>query len=84
MSGGGKGGSQTVKTELPKWLDTAAQNAVGRSQDIAEIGFMPYRGPDVAAFSPMQSAAFQNTKRKALAEAVSFRFAPGLRPGAPV
>ncbi|WP_189335984.1 SgcJ/EcaC family oxidoreductase [Actinoplanes ianthinogenes] len=27
-------------------------------------------------------AAFQNTKRKTLAEAVSFRFAPGLRPGA--
>jgi uncharacterized protein (TIGR02246 family) len=26
-------------------------------------------------------AAFQNTKRKSLAEAISFRFAPGLRPG---
>lgn len=63
MSGGGKGGSQTQTTEvkIPKWLEGAARDNIAKANEIAKIGYVPYYGPDVAAFSPMQEAAFANT-----------------------
>lgn len=60
MSGGGKGGSSKTKVEIPKWLEAAAQKNMARADKIAQIGYVPYYGPDVAAFSPMQQSAFQN------------------------
>lgn len=61
MSGGGKGGKQTTQVKIPAWLENAARQNMARADEIAKIGYVPYFGPDVAAFSPMQQAAFQNT-----------------------
>lgn len=61
MSGGGKGGSQTTQVTIPAWVREAAQNNLDRADQISQIGYVPYYGPDVAAFQPAQNAAFQNT-----------------------
>lgn len=61
------GGSQTTRTEIPEWLQSAAQNNIARSNEVAQSGYVPYFGPDVAAFNPMQQAAFQNTANAASA-----------------
>jgi hypothetical protein len=61
MSGGGKGGSQTTRVKIPEWLETAAKQNLGRADEIAQIGYVPYMGPDVAAMQPGQIAAMQNT-----------------------
>ncbi len=58
---GGKGGSQTTKVEVPQYIEDAAKANLARADEISRIGYTPYYGPDVAAFSPMQQASFQNT-----------------------
>ena len=64
---GGKGGSQTSKVEIPAWLEDPSKRAIQRGEDIASIGYVPYMGPDVAAFNPMQQSAFQGTSSAASA-----------------
>lgn len=61
--GGGKGGSSKTSSEvkIPAWLESAARANMARADKIAQIGYTPYYGPDVAAFNPTQQAAFQNT-----------------------
>lgn len=61
--GGGKGGSSksSSQVKIPKWLEDAARANMARADKIAQIGYTPYYGPDVAAFNPTQQAAFQNT-----------------------
>jgi hypothetical protein len=60
MSGGGdKGGSTTSTVKIPAWLEQAAQANIRRAEDVAAIGNVPYYGPDVAAMTPMQTAAGQ-------------------------
>lgn len=57
---GGKGGSQTSKVQIPKeFLDPAVRN-IARSEQMAQMGYMPYYGPEVAAFTPMQEQAMQS------------------------
>ena len=56
-----KGGSQQQETTLPAWYETGLQQGLGMGKDIAAMGYVPYYGPDVAAFSPLQQAAFQGT-----------------------
>lgn len=65
--GGGLGGKQTTKVSLPSWLTDAARQAVAQSQQSAQIGYMPWRGPDVAALAPGQVAAMQGTNQAAQA-----------------
>ena len=67
MSGGGKGGSETTKVQLPKFIEDAAQRAVAQGEQAGRIGFVPFSGPDVAAFSPAQEAAFAGTNQAASA-----------------
>jgi len=64
-----KGGSTSTETsqQIPAWLEDAAKAAVSRSQDAAGIGYVPYQGPQVAAFTPMQDAAFAGTNAAASA-----------------
>lgn len=62
MAGGGKGGSATSQVEVPAWLNDAAQGNLAKAQEMSKTGFADYRGPDVAAFTPMQMASFQNTQ----------------------
>lgn len=59
MSGGGKGGKSTTEVKIPEWLETAARSNIGRAENVAALGPMPYYGPDVAAMTPMQTAAGQ-------------------------
>jgi len=55
------GGASRQESTMPKFAETALQQAVGSAGDVAGMGYVPYYGPEVAAFSPMQEAAFQGT-----------------------
>lgn len=59
--GGGKGGSQTSSAEIPKWAEDAMKQNLARAQEAGQVGYMPYYGPDVAAFTPMQEAGMQSS-----------------------
>ena len=61
------GGSATSTTKVPKWQEDAAIAALNRSQRVADIGFAPYFGPDVAALTPLQLAAMRGTNQAASA-----------------
>lgn len=61
MSGGGKGGKQTTEVKIPAWLESGARKNMARADELAQIGYVPYYGADVAGFTPMQQAAFQGT-----------------------
>jgi hypothetical protein len=58
---GGKGGGSTTSVEVPEYIERAAQRNLNKAEGISQIGYTPYYGPDVAAFTPSQQAAFQNT-----------------------
>ena len=58
---GGKGGSQTSTVQIPEYIEAAAKRNLNRAEDVSQLGYVPYYGPDVAAFTPMQQAGFQNT-----------------------
>ena len=62
-----KGGSTTSKTEIPAWLEGAAKENINKARDVSELGYVPYYGPDVAAFSPMQQQSMQSTGNAASA-----------------
>jgi len=64
---GGKGGGRTTTTQIPDYIEDAAKSNLALADKISNIGYTPYYGPDVAAFSPMQEAAFQNTQDAASA-----------------
>ena len=59
MSGGGKGGSQTQTTEIPKWIEEPATRNLARAEAVQKIGYTPWYGPDVAGFTPAQQQAMQ-------------------------
>lgn len=59
MGGGGKGGSQTTKMEIPKWIEEPATRNLARAEAVQQLGYMPYSGPQIAAFNPTQQAAMQ-------------------------
>ena len=56
---GGKGGSKTQETTIPDWIRGPAERNLQRAEAVQQIPYMPYYGPDVAAFTPAQNAAFQ-------------------------
>jgi len=64
---GGKGGSSSQSVSIPAYIENAAQSNLGLADKISNIGYTPYYGPDLAAFTPMQDAAFQNTQNAATA-----------------
>lgn len=64
---GGKGGSTTSSVQIPAWAEQAAQRNIQRADQISQIGYVPYYGPDVAAFTPMQQASFAGTNAAAQA-----------------
>lgn len=57
------GGTKTAKSEtkLPDWYEDAAKGMLDLGQQISDIGYVPYMGPDVAAFTPQHMAGFQGT-----------------------
>jgi hypothetical protein len=58
-------GSTSTETKIPEWLEEAARANIARGNEVANLGPVPYYGPDVAAFTPMQEASFQNTGQAA-------------------
>lgn len=55
------GGSTTSSVEIPEYIEEAARRNLAKAEDISQIGYVPYYGPDVAAFTPFQEAGFQQT-----------------------
>ena len=62
-----KGGSTTNSTEIPAWLESAAIENINKARGVSDIGYVPYYGADVAAFSPMQQQSMQSTGNAASA-----------------
>jgi hypothetical protein len=56
-----KGGSNTSSTQVPAWLENAAIENINKGREVSQIGYTPYYGPDVAAFSPMQAQSMRST-----------------------
>ena len=61
------GGSTKTTTRVPKWQEDAAKAALARGEGVANIGYAPYYGPDVAAITPQQVAAMTGTNQAASA-----------------
>ena len=57
---GGKGGSQSSKVEIPQWIEQPTIRNLARAEQVARMGYQPYYGPEVAAFTPMQQQAMQS------------------------
>jgi hypothetical protein len=57
---GGKGGSQSSKVQIPKWIEEPTIRNLARAEQVARMGYQPYYGPEVAAFTPMQQQAMQS------------------------
>lgn len=66
MSSGG-GTTQVQTNEIPEWLQEAGKANLAKADYISQLGYIPYYGNDVAAFSPMQQQAMQNTANTASA-----------------
>ena len=77
MSLGGSS-TTTVEQELPKYMEDATKQAIKASQQAASIGYVPYMGPDVAAMTPMQMAAFDSTNAAASAYGLPTASSTGL------
>ncbi len=54
-----KGGSKSQWTDIPDWIKDPTIANIGRAEDVQDIGFMPWQGPDIAAINPNQTAAMQ-------------------------
>jgi len=71
---GGKGGSTTTQVQVPKYIEDASKANLAQAKDISRIGFVPYYGPDIAAFDPSQVQAMQASQDQAAA----FGLAPSM------
>lgn len=58
-------GKSSSKTKIPGYIEDASKDVLNRAQSVANLGFVPYFGPDVAAFTPMQNAAMGNVNSMA-------------------
>ena len=61
----GKGGSTSSTVAVPEYIEDAARRNLTEADKIRRLGFIPEYGPTVAAFTPMQEAAFQGTAQAA-------------------
>ena len=57
---GGKGGGQTTTADIPDWAKGPTMRNLQRAEQVQQIGYQPYMGPDLAAFNPTQKAAMQS------------------------
>lgn len=55
-------GSKTEKSTMavPKWYEDAARAQIGMGQKVAQQGYTPFMGADVAAFTPQQLGGMQS------------------------
>jgi len=61
----GKGGSTSSTVAVPEYIEDAARRNLTEADKIRRLGFIPEYGPTVAAFTPLQEAAFQGTAQAA-------------------
>jgi hypothetical protein len=54
-----KGGSTNQWTDIPDWVKDPTVRNIARAEDVQNIGYMPWQGPDIAAINPNQQAAMQ-------------------------
>lgn len=64
---GGKGGSTTSEVQIPAYIEEASKANLARANEISQLGYTPYYGPDVAAPSQLQQAGFATTGQAASA-----------------
>lgn len=62
MGGGGKGGSNNSKAEIPEWLKKQAIETFNLAREQGQMGYMPYMGPDVAAAAPQALQAMDQSQ----------------------
>ena len=67
-----KGGKTSTTQEIPEYLQEANKEAINDARSVSQLGYVPYFGPDVAAFSPMQQQSMRSTGNAAS----SFGLAP--------
>lgn len=67
MASGGKGGSTSSSVQIPDWIKEPAQRNLARAEQAAQVGYMPWYGPDVAAATPQQLSAMQASNTAAQA-----------------
>lgn len=67
MSGGGGSTTTVQQAQIPKYIEDAAKANLARADYVSQLGYVPNYGLDVAAFSPMQASAMQNTANAASA-----------------
>lgn len=61
------GGGSSTKVEIPSWLQEPMQRGISRAEQLARMGYQPYYGPEVAAFTPLQEQAMQSQYNAAAA-----------------
>ena len=54
------GSKQTTTQKIPSWAEDAFKTQMQRANLIAQQGYTPYQGADVAAFTPQQVDAMQS------------------------
>lgn len=59
MGGGSQDTKSTTVNKPPKWFNDAAIKSLEVADRINKIGYVPYMGNQVAAFTPMQQQAMQ-------------------------
>lgn len=67
-------GKQTTTASIPGYQKNLAKAAGRRAQDVMNMPYAPYYGPDVAAFAPQEMAAMRGAND--LAAAFGMRTAP--------
>lgn len=66
MSGGKSGSSTTTQeSSIPAYIEHYAKQNLHRAAQVAQLGYQPYYGPDVAALTPFQLAAMDNNRAAA-------------------
>lgn len=50
--------TSTTEVQLPSWAQSAAQSNLAQAQSLASQPYTAYTGPEVAAFTPDETAAF--------------------------
>lgn len=64
---GGKGGSETSSVKIPGYIENASKDNIALAQQIADMGYVPYYGPDVAAATGQQVASWNGANDAASA-----------------
>ena len=78
MSSGTTETTQTVA--LPEWYEDYSKYVIDQAKAAQNVGYVPYMGPSVAAYTPAQQAAFNNVNAAAGAYGMEQAAGTGLPP----